>query len=599
MDLTGIHNVGEFYSNHYLDAVLEGDLKAQLKVWKDAESDGGARRPSRKLDGLSQRYFSARAGADELGEDEESLVRRWEVARELHAHLLEALGYRYRPGAEPLEDGSLVPVLCAEQRDGQPYLWVVDAPFMPGEDVNVFDAPLLRAQLPAALQEEEVRLATTTWRELFDEELFKQEQPPRWVLFLAGEEAALIDRHKWGQGRYLRFELGELYGRREPKAWDVIAALLHRDVLNPDEDVCLLDTLDENSHKHAYAVSTDLKHGARRAIELLANEAIYYRLRVQRQGVFNHDELAQKLTRECLTYLYRLLFLFYIEARSGELGVVPMRSNAYRQGYSLESLRDLELVPLTTERARNGYYIHHSLEQLFRIVDRGFGDGAQRQLQEAQFETFEVEGLRSRLFDPEQTPLLSAVKFRNEKLQQVLQLLSLSKQTRGRERGRISYAQLGINQLGAVYEGLLSYTGFFAREDLYEVCAAGDRKDPEARRYFVPASALGDYLDLEIVKGEDDRPKCHAKGTYLFQLAGRDREKSASYYTPEVLTRCLTKYTLAERLGEGIAVMLGEEEAKPISADEILELTVCEPAMGSGAFLNEALDQLADHYLQK
>ena len=45
--------------------------------------------------------------------------------------------------------------------------------------------------------------------------------------------------------------------------------------------------------------------------------------------------------------------------------------------------------------------------------------------------------------------------------------------------GRISYAQLGINQLGAVYEALLSFRGFFAEEDLYEVKPAGKNKTDE------------------------------------------------------------------------------------------------------------------------
>src|SRR5690606_15339433 len=76
------------------------------------------------------------------------------------------------------------------------------------------------------------------------------------------------------------------------------------------------------------------------------------------------------------------------------------------------------------------------------------------------------------------------------------------------------------------------------------------------------------------------------QGTFIFRLAGRDRESSASYYTPEVLTRCLVKYSLKELL-----------EGK--KADDILRLTVCEPAMGSGAFLVEAVSQLSDAYLER
>ena len=78
----------------------------------------------------------------------------------------------------------------------------------------------------------------------------------------------------------------------------------------------------------------------------------------------------------------------------------------------------------------------------------------------------------------------------------------------------------------------------------------------------------------------------YEKGTFIYRLAGREREKSASYYTPEVLTKCLVKYALKELL-----------EGK--TADEILKLTVCEPAMGSAAFLNETINQLAEAYISR
>ncbi|MDR1640236.1 MAG: class I SAM-dependent DNA methyltransferase, partial [Clostridiales bacterium] len=69
------------------------------------------------------------------------------------------------------------------------------------------------------------------------------------------------------------------------------------------------------------------------------------------------------------------------------------------------------------------------------------------------------------------------------------------------------------------------------------------------------------------------------------RLAGREREKSASYYTPEVLTQCLVKYALKELL-------------KDKTSDDLLKLAICEPAMGSAAFLNEAVNQLAEAYIE-
>jgi len=103
--------------------------------------------------------------------------------------------------------------------------------------------------------------------------------------------------------------------------------------------------------------------------------------------------------------------------------------------------------------------------------------------------------------------------------------------------------------------------------------------------YFVKAEELSKYEENEKVFNDDGTLKMYPKGTFIYRLAGRNREKSASYYTPEVLTQCLVKYALKELLQDK-------------KADDILQLTVCEPAMGSGAFLNEVINQLSEAYLK-
>ena len=82
----------------------------------------------------------------------------------------------------------------------------------------------------------------------------------------------------------------------------------------------------------------------------------------------------------------------------------------------------------------------------------------------------------------------------------------------------------------------------------------------------------------------------HRRGTFVFRLAGRERQQSASYYTPEVLTRFTVSQALAELL---------DQDGHKTTAEEILGLTVCEPALGSGAFAIEAVRQLAEQYLRR
>jgi hypothetical protein len=161
-----------------------------------------------------------------------------------------------------------------------------------------------------------------------------------------------------------------------------------------------------------------------------------------------------------------------------------------------------------------------------------------------------ISPLRSHLFDPGKTPFLNRVKIRNSVFQQIIRLMSLTRPKKGKNnrRGRISYAQLGINQLGAVYEALLSYQGFFAETDLYEVKKAGENYNVLDTAYFVKPGDIGQYTDDERVFNEDGTLVKYQKSTFIYRLAGRDREKSASYYTPEVLTQCLVKYALKVKM---------------------------------------------------
>lgn len=380
--------------------------------------------------------------------------------------------------------------------------------------------------------------------------------------------------------------------------------LLHKDSLLPGSGAPYLDSLDDNSHKHAFGVSEDLKYALRESIELLGNEAMHYLIdRGLANYTGNRAVDPDELSRECLRYMYRLLFLFYIEIEARpELGYAPMTAKTYLQGYSLETLRDLEMIPLTSEEDRNGRYFHDSLNMLFKLVREGYNGGVKMQsdLESGDRITihshqFSVPRLESHLFDANNTRILNRVVFRNETLQQIIQAMSLSRPAKGRfnRRGRISYRQLGINQLGAVYEALLSYRGFFASEDLYEVKKAGEEFNELETGYFVSKDEIGKYHEDEKVYEKDGSLRIHRKGSFIYRMAGRDREKSASYYTPEVLTRSLVKYALKE---------LFKEQIDPISdphtkADAILNLTVCEPAMGSAAFLNEAINQLAEAYL--
>lgn len=550
IDLTGITNQNEFYTHHYLAAILEKDIAALLDGWAAKETP-----PWEALRGLAKPFLTALAEAE--AEKNPALLSPWFLT------LCRALGYEPQDEVFACENGPEIQLRGQiRQSNGRPELWLMEAE-LEGTD----DDPL------------------ATSEDVLNDHIFAAAEPPRWILLFGGKQLILLDRTKWPQKRVLRFDWEQILGRRDGTTLRAVAALLHRDSVCPPNAVSLLDELDEKSHKHAFAVSEDLKYSAREAVELIGNEAVWYLREVLKEKVYGVIE-AKDLTAECLRYLYRLLFIFYVEARDTELGYAPMQSDEYRTGYSLESLREAAQAHLTNEAERDGYFLHLSVQRLFRLIYEGW----RHELKPEQIgdHNFRMEPLQCDLFDPARTPTLGRVKLRNHVLQQVIELLSLTRPGRNRRRGRISYAQLGINQLGAVYEGLLSYTGFFVEQSdgLYEVKPAGEKYDPLQQAYFVPKTALHEYTEEEKVYDEQGHLVHHPQGSFVYRLAGRNRQKSASYYTPDVLTQCVVKYALLELL-------------KDKSADDILRLTVCEPAMGSGAFLNEAVNQLSDAYLER
>lgn len=427
--------------------------------------------------------------------------------------------------------------------------------------------------------------------------LMPENKRPRYVLMLAGNTVFLFDHEKWSRGSYLQFSLDDLYFQAQIKNYRLHYALFHllccKETLASDGQTVLMDTLIEESYKNAYEVTKDLKEGVIFAVETLANESLYYMKHVANMpfgkkvvaadGTISYDEtdddFESEVKDDCLTIVYRLLFLFYAESRE-ELEILPVGDEVYKLGYSLESLRDLEMMRLNSQSSRDGYFFDESIHHLFALLSDGHNVTDSMSCNKS----FRVRPIDSPLFNNKNLHHLGDVKIRNIKWQEIIKALSLSKKKS--YCGRISYANLGVNQLGSVYESLLAYRGFYAEEDYIEVHKAND---PSDGTFLVPYSRMSDFDISEVLCNEDGTPTILPKGTFVYRLNGRDRQKSASYYTPEVLTRSTVKYTLKSIIDE-----VCENKRK---ATELLELKILEPAMGAAAFQNEVINQLAEAYL--
>ncbi|MCU7614834.1 hypothetical protein N0B16_10335 [Chryseobacterium sp. GMJ5] len=605
-----LHNIGDFFASNYFD---ENFTKKVIE--KSGYSADAIKQLNQQINQLKPEYFKLK---QRFIENHLRVKDKINLSHAFHTKVLKALGF----DAEntnyhellTISEKSVLPVRHILYRGTQPHLMVMEMHAMiktkdEEEPDGLFQQSYNTDKDENPQSTKEQKYHRSQWADIFTVEegssispmiinqainelfLLPTHRRPHYVLLCAGNQYFLLEADKWFRGSYLQLDLEALFDDAAitKDYYSLFYLLLGKDLLAPTAEMVLMEQLDEDSHKAAYEVTKDLKEGVIHAVESLANEAVKD---LMAQGVQHADIDAAKLKDDCLNMVYRLLFLFYAESRE-DLDILPSNDEVYERGYSLEMLRDLEQVPLVTESSLNGYFFHQSLFQLFDLLNNGYHEN------EGQNKSFKIRHLDSPMFDANHLHYLHRVKIRNQVWQDVICELSLSKKQNKKNRGRISYANLGINQLGSVYESLLAFRGFLAETEYIEVHRKRKANESSEKvvntdgSYLVPRHRLDDFDLKEIFHTEkadgEDELKVIPTGTFIYRLSGRDRQKSASYYTPEVLTQTTVKYTLKpilERLDKG-----------EIQALDLLQLKILEPAMGAAAFHNEVINQLAQAYL--
>ena len=598
--------VGEdWISEHYFttDAAKESFLARVLerrKEWEALEKPADPGTPPTPTP--RSRFRAERSRLEELlaalpADGAESLTgAALEAAEQLDALLREILGFA-SPEYRLTERGPVTLVRPVGDEGPAPLALLRARPVTTVEDLLVKDAPTLAEAWepvdlgdPAAPVLEGADPVESVSRALST--LMTDEHGPAFALVLAGQWALVAERERWPEGRWLAVNVQLVVERHETtRGGEVERALTcldARSLLPTAEGETWWAATLEDSAAHTVGVSKDLREGVRSSIEILANEVV--RRRAARGLEPLPQERAQDLALQSLRYIYRIIFLLYAEA-SPELGVLPVGATEYDAGYGLDRLRELALRELHEESAQAGTHIYESLDRLFHLVDEGHNEQVPA-AQEGSFDGLVFRPMRADLFRPVATALIDEVGLGNGALLRVLRHLLLTKENSKSGRGFISYVELGINQLGAVYEGLMSYSGSFATERLWEVAPGGDASKGS---WVVPEDVMEGLEEKDFVTVEDEvtgerRNVTYEKGQFVYRLSGRDRQRSASFYTPEVLTRFTVQQALAELL---------DQDGQTTSAEEVLHLTVCEPALGSGAFAIEAVRQLAEQYLSR
>jgi hypothetical protein len=583
----GIHNEAEFYTNFYFDNKLSSDLQSKVATFADIKDK------TDKLRGLESFYWAYR----DAKPSNESLL-------EFYQKLLTVLGYQFDlKVVDTLKETSFNSIAQVHS-DERTNLYV----FLTNEiEEGTFETAPLALNIA---ENPETRELSEVISEFFDE----LENPPKWILVGSPTTMFLLERNKWAFGKYIKFNWDEIFQQRTDDLFSSILGLISKESLCPASGQSIHAEMDDNSHRHAFEVTTELRESVRESIELLINEMINQRSAKEKKNEkellkgIDSTQYAKELSHDALFYAYRLIFLLFLEAQAEDSELLPLKSEIYRHGYSLEKLLELiHDIPDEKTADYEGTFVFESLQQIFSLIYNGFDYKVERDLLTDAAITnsgFLLKGIKSDLFSPEAVKHLKDIKLRNGVMLTVLRKLSLSSTGKGKNKRltRVSYSNLGINQLGAVYEGLLSYSGFFAQEDLHALKPASvkqsdiDNGKELDQIYLAPKTIVDKYsspkekkykLSTEnCVLDDNGNPKIYKKGSFVYRLAGRDRQKLASFYTPESLTKCTVKYSLKVLF-----------ENKKTLAD-LWDVKILEPAMGSGAFLNEAVNQLADKILE-
>ncbi|MEO5305705.1 class I SAM-dependent DNA methyltransferase, partial [Corynebacterium sp. c25Ua_47] len=603
-DFDSIINVEEWISDYYLTTDDKGSsfgkrVEDAVKEWKatdkDAKSAGHEHTQSPLLRLTSRREaLHTKLSALSMEATDDSL-------HEVYNLVSAAFGYPQPQRLEFSRNGQ--PLTLTAAADKNHSLVILRAGQMDSvEDLTT--VPLLGVDPELGNQNSngEAKALDLTAAKLVGE-LFLTEQAPDLILVLAGRWAVLAERETWPLGRYLAVDLGLAVERNDQKAKGelprVVSILAAEHTMRgADGTTWWLDTLAQ-AREHSVKVSEELRGAIKASIEIIGNDVLQRRAQQDKANALQHtnsDIDGNELANQALRYLYRILFLLFAES-SPELQILPTGDNDYDEGYGLSRLRDLILTEPTTHRTQNGTHLYESLQLLFERVNRGHDPHDEKsELYDANAteDGLEFRNLDADLFKSEATSYIDEVKLSNLALHRVLQNLLLTKEKRGSDRGFISYATLGVTELGQVYEGLMSYTGFIAQEDLVEVAKHGDPSKgswvvPEPQARTLPQDSIV-YEDRESEHGGVERvQRTHARGSFVYRQSSRDRERSASFYSPPVIT----EFTVGQAIEEL------KETGRIDQADDILTLTICEPAMGSGAFAVEAVNQLAELYLTK
>lgn len=370
---------------------------------------------------------------------------------------------------------------------------------------------------------------------------FLNASPQQWGVVTNGRVLRVLrDFHHTSVRGYIEFDLQGIFEDRARADFRALYRLAHVSrLVSGDDGKTPLEHLYDESTAAGVAIGGQLRDNVRAAIEELANGFLGGHPEVIAALRDDPEREAKAYYDEVLQVVYRLLFLLYAEQR----GLLPGRNQLYQDSYSAAALRARAERPFRYDDPHGDLW--EGLKVTFRLMRDGNAALA-------------VPKLGGELFARGTDRYIDGMRCPNGVLLAAVRDLALVE--REKVLQRISYVDLGVDELGSIYEALLDYQP--------RIATAAEQ---------VPIDAAGKTA------------RTVHPGEFFLDPRGMSRKSSGTYYTnPQLVDRLIQSAlipVLEERLSDAGDDRVAQEAA-------LLDIKVVDPACGSGAFLIAAMNTL-------
>ncbi len=380
------------------------------------------------------------------------------------------------------------------------------------------------------------------------QEFLNRSDPHLWAIVSNGRRLRILrDNQTLSRQSFLEFDLESMFAGEVYSDFVLLWLIAHATRFAPRDDgrpeTCWLERWTREAERQGARALGELRGGVERALQTLGRGFTSHPRNTALREALRSGSLAPAdFHAQILRVVYRLIFLFVAEGRplNGEPLLHPpddssegrAARNVYARHYGTARLRALA-GKIKGSR-------HGDLWRQFRLLTGALSGGPEY---ESVRRRLALPALGSFLWSPESTPDLNDTELTNHDFLETLRRLAFTRQQKVLRP--VDYRNLGAEELGGIYESLLALT----------------------------PQVIGDGADFTFA-----------------EFAGNVRKKTGSYYTPDVLVQSLLDTALDPVVEAALRDKTGDEAERAI-----LDLKVCDPAVGSGHFLVGAAHRLARH----